>query len=74
MAGETINSEYISINIVSKKKYLPLSPSRLTQMCNEGIFKTAFKPGSGGRGSKWLILKSEVLAHRFNGHANPTRK
>jgi len=61
------NSEYIELSIVSRKKYLPICTRRLRQMCEAGIFQSAFKPGTG----KWLVLKSEVLCHRMNGHRFP---
>jgi len=61
-------SDYIDLNTASGKKYLPISRRRLTVMCQEGIFKTAFKPGSGGRTSKWMVLRAEIIQHRINGH------
>jgi hypothetical protein len=67
----TSTSDYIDLNTACGKKYLPVSKRRLAQMCLEGKFKTAFQPGAGGKGSKWLILRAEVLQHRINGHANP---
>ena len=63
------NSEYVELSIARKKKYLPLSKRQLARMCETGIFKSAFKPGTGGRGSKWMVLKSELIAHRLNNHA-----
>lgn len=62
--------DYIDLNTATKK-YLPIGRRQLALMCEQGRFKTAFKPGSGGKTSKWLILRSEVIAHRINGHANP---
>jgi len=67
----TITSDYIDLNTVSSKKYLPLGRRQLASMCEQGVFKTAFKPGTGKKTSKWLILRAEVIAHRINGHANP---
>ena len=40
-------------------------------MCENGVFKTAFKPGTGSKTSKWLILRAEVIQHKINGTANP---
>ena len=67
----TTTSDYIDLHTASGKKYLPIGKRQLARMCEEGKFKTAFKPGTGGKTSKWLILRSEVLQHRINGHANP---
>jgi hypothetical protein len=65
------NSEYIPLSVVARKKYLPLTVQRLAQMCRDGIFKSAFQPGTGGKGSKWLVLRSEVIQRRINGHGCP---
>lgn len=64
-------TDYIDLHTVSQNKLLPLGRRQLTQMCEDGLFKTAFQPGKGGRGSKWLVSRSEVLQHRINGHPNP---
>jgi hypothetical protein len=63
-----ITGEYIDLNTVITKKYLPLSRRQLSELCEQGIFETAFKPGTGGKTSKWVILRSEVIQHRINGH------
>jgi hypothetical protein len=63
------SSDYIEISVAIKKKYLPISKRQLARMCEAGIFKSAFKPGTGGKTSRWKILRSEILAHRLNGHA-----
>lgn len=68
----TTTSDYIDLHTASGKKYLPISRRQLAAMCESKVFKTAFKPGKGGKGSKWLILRAEVLQHRINGHANPS--
>ena len=64
------NSEYIELSVVSRKKYLPLCVRQLSNMCKNGIFKSAFKPGTGGKTSKWMVLRSEVIQHRLNSHAS----
>jgi hypothetical protein len=64
-------SDYIDLHTASHKKYLPIGVRQLARMCEEGMFKTAFKPGKGGKTSKWLVLRSEIIQHRINGHANP---
>jgi hypothetical protein len=61
-------SEYLELSVISRKKYLPLSRRQLCNLCQEGVFKTAFKPGKGTKTSKWLVLKAEVLQHRLNSH------
>jgi hypothetical protein len=69
---QRINSEYIDISTAAdKKKYLPLSRRQIARMCEQGVFKTAFKPGVGAANSKWVILRSEVLAHKYNNHSQP---
>ena len=65
------NSEYIPLSVVARKKYLPLTVGRLSQMCVAGVFKSAFKPGAGGKGSKWVVLRSEIIQHRINNHSCP---
>jgi len=62
-------SEYIDISVVIKKKYLPISSRQVARMCESGIFKSAFKPGTGGKTSKWKVLRSEIIQHRINAHA-----
>ena len=64
------SADYIDLN-TAVKKYLPISRRQMALMCEQGRFKTAFKPGNGGKTSKWLVLRSEILQHRINGHANP---
>lgn len=64
-------SDYIDLNIASSKKYLPIGKRQLARMCEQGVFKTAFKPGKGGKGSKWMVLRAEIIEHRINGHPNP---
>ena len=64
-------TDYIDLHTASQKKYLPICRRQLTNMCEQGVFKTAFKPGKGGRGSKWLVSRTEILQHRINGHPNP---
>ena len=61
-------TDYIDLNTAAKK-YLPISRRHLATMCESGIFKTAFKPGCGGKTSKWLIARAEILQHRINNHA-----
>jgi len=63
------SSEYIDVATASKKQFLNLSTRHVTRLCAEGFFKTAFKPGTQGRTSKWLILRTEVITHRMNGHS-----
>jgi hypothetical protein len=65
------NSEYIDINTAAKKQYLCLSKRMVAHLCQRGFFKSAFKGGTQSRSSKWKILRSEVLAHRINGHFHP---
>lgn len=66
-----INSVYIDVHTASDpKKYLPLGRRQIVNLCEQGVFKSAFQPGKGGRGSKWMILRSEILAHKFNQHAH----
>ena len=64
-------SEYIDVNTASKKQYLGLSKRMVALMCQTGIFKSAFKGGTQTKTSKWKILRSEVIAHRINGHFHP---
>ena len=66
-----MNSEYIDLHIASSKKYLPIGRRQLARMCEQGMFKTAFKPGTGGKTSKWLVSRAEILQHRINNHPNP---
>lgn len=46
---------------------LGLSTHRVSEMCRLGVFSTAFKAGYG-RKAEWRILRSEITAHKFNGH------
>lgn len=65
------NSEYIDIHTASQKQYLNISANAIARLCRDGYFKSAYKPGTQGKTSKWLVLRSEVIAHRINGHARP---
>ena len=65
------NHDFIDLHTVSAERYLPLSKRALTVLCADRVFKTAFKPGKGGRGSKWLVSRAEIIQHRINGHPNP---
>ncbi len=50
-------------------KYLfPLSRRTISNMCVNGVFKTAHKKGFG-RNSKWFISGSEIIQHKINQHA-----
>lgn len=62
--------ELVSASIVArKKKYLhPLSQRRIQEMCQQGIFKTATKLGSG-RNSHWFISSHEVLQWKLSRSA-----
>lgn len=64
-------SDYIDLHTASSTKYLPIGKRQLARMCEQRLFKTAFKPGTGGKTSKWLISRAEVVQWRINGHANP---
>ena len=69
---QALASDYIDVSTASNaKKYLPLSKRQIARMCEMGYFKTAFKPGMGTRTSKWMILRSEILSHKFNNHSQP---
>jgi hypothetical protein len=46
---------------------LGLSTHRVAEMCRIGVFATAFKAGFG-RKAEWRILRSEITAHKINGH------
>lgn len=65
-------SDYIPVSVIaSHRKYLyPLGRRQVTRMCENGVFKTAYKPGHG-RNAKWVVLASEVIAHKINNHAQP---
>jgi hypothetical protein len=65
------SSEYIDLNTASKKQYLNLGRRQIQNMCQQGLFKSAFKAGTQTKTSKWQILRSEVIAHRVNGHFHP---
>jgi hypothetical protein len=58
-------NDWISITIAARM--LNLGNKRVRQMCCAGVFPTAHKPGSG-RNAHWKLLRSEVSAHKFNGH------
>jgi hypothetical protein len=66
-----INSEYIDTFTASKKQFLNLGKRQIARMCEQGIFKSAFKAGTQTKTSKWQILRSEVIAHKINGHSHP---
>ena len=57
-------SDYITLAVVSHK-YLPLSRATLTRMCQDRIFKTAWKPGRG-KSSPWRVHRAEVIEHHIN--------
>lgn len=57
-------SDFITLAIVGQK-YLPLSRPTLVRMCEDGIFKTAWKPGRG-KTSPWRVHRSEVIQHHIN--------
>ena len=59
--------DWITSRIAASKKYLNLSPRRIAQMCLANIFPSAHKPGAGPN-AHWRILRSEVIAHKFNNH------
>lgn len=47
---------------VAGRCILFLSQRRVEEMCQEGVFKTARRPG-GGRRPHWQISRAEVVAH-----------
>lgn len=63
-------TDYIDTNTVCKK-YLPISNRQFARMCNEGVFKTAYKPGTGSKTSKWVVARSEVIQHKINSTVIP---
>lgn len=62
MAEERFISAYIAATI------LGLSHKHVERMCRNLVFKTAHKPGMG-RKAHWKILRAEVVAHKFDSHA-----
>lgn len=68
--SQFLNKDYITISVIIKK-FLPVSRRTLARMCEEGVFKTAFKPGNGGKTSQWKVLRAEVIQHKVNAHPNP---
>ena len=56
------------IDLNTACKYLPLSRRQMAEMCSRGIFKTAFKPGIGGKTSKWMVHRAEIIQHKLNAH------
>jgi hypothetical protein len=69
----TTVSDYIDLHTASTKRYLFIGKRQLARMCEEGLFRTAMKSGRGGKTSKWVILRSEVIQYRINNHPNPFR-
>jgi len=63
---ERINNQRY-VTSVEAAIMLDLSAHRVAEMCRMGIFPSAFKPGHG-RQAEWRILRSEITAHKFNGH------
>ena len=61
--GKTTH-DFISLRVV-QKEFLPLSRATLVRMCQDKVFKTAFKPGRG-ESSPWRVHRSEVIAHVIN--------
>lgn len=64
-------SEYISVHVAADM--LGLTPQRITQMIRAGVFTSAFKPGASKDGNgknncHWRVRRSEISAHKFNGH------
>jgi hypothetical protein len=57
-------TEFIPLSVV-QRNYLPLSRPTLIRMCNNRVFKTAFKPG-GGKTSGWFVHRSEVVQKHIN--------
>jgi len=51
------------IGTVEAARLLGLSQRSIELQCEDGSFKSAFKPG-GKPGSKWRLARSEVLARR----------
>jgi hypothetical protein len=62
-----LSGDYITPRIAAQK-YLGVSVRRVEQMCRDGVFQSAFKPGLGLQ-AHWRILRSDVIRHQFNGHA-----
>ncbi len=59
-------SEYVTPRIAARL-LTGLTERRVRQMCEERVFMTAHKPGSG-KAAHWKVLRSEVLAHKANSH------
>ncbi len=59
-------SDYITPRIAARM-LSGMSLRRVQQMCEERVFQTAHKPGSGVN-AHWKILRSDVLAHKANSH------
>lgn len=59
--------DWITVRVAASPKYLGLSVRRVAEMCVANVFPSAHKPGHG-RKSHWRILRSEVIAHKFNNH------
>jgi len=60
--GKTIVIEE-EISTAEAARLLGLSQRHIESQCNQGLFKTAHKPG-GLPKSKWKISRQEVLARR----------
>ncbi len=48
-----------------------ISARSVERLCQRKIFKSAFKPSVGDKGArncKWMILRAEVVAHKFSRH------
>jgi hypothetical protein len=58
----------VSVAARLPKFLYPLSRRRITQLCQQGFFKSAHKKGAG-RNSKWFISASEIVRHKLNHHA-----
>jgi hypothetical protein len=67
----TTPSDYIDLHVAAGKKYLFIGVRQLAQMCADGEFKTAMKIGKGGKTSKWVVSRSEIIQKRINNHPNP---
>lgn len=51
------------IGTTEAARLLGLSQRHIESQCNQGLFKTAYKPGGLAK-SKWRISRQEVLARR----------
>ena len=63
--------DFVGAHIAAK--ILIVSVRHVRRMCERGVFSTAFKPGYGQH-AHWRILRAEVQAHRFNGHATYSKE